>query len=128
MIIEQISVFLENKKGTLSDVTSLLAEANINIRALSLADTSDFGILRLILDDPKKAMEILRAENITVRSSQVLAVEIDHVPGGLHNTIMKLTEKNINIEYTYAFLHEEANKATLVFRSNNIEEAEALLK
>ncbi len=102
MIVDQISVFLENKSGRLSEISGLLTDANINIRALSLADTSDFGILRLIVDDSTKATDILKKNNITVRSSQVLSVEVDDTPGGLHNILLHLNEHNINIEYMYA--------------------------
>ncbi len=127
MIIDQISVFLENKAGRLSEVTSLLANSNISIRALSLADTSDFGILRLIVDDSKRATEILKANNITVRSSQVLAIDIDDTPGGLHKVLEHLSANDINIEYMYAFVKQASDKATLVFRATNIEAAKACL-
>ncbi len=128
MIIEQISIFLENKPGRLSEVTSLLAKANISIRALSLADTSDFGILRLILDDTEKASAILKENSITVRISKVLAIEIPDQPGGLHDTLTHLANHGINIEYMYAFVQKAAQSATLVFRATNIEEALACLE
>ncbi len=127
MIIDQISVFMENKAGRLSEVTELLAKANINIRALSLADTSDFGILRLIVDDTQKASAMLKENDITVRVSQVLSVTVKDSPGGLHETLTHLSSNGINIEYMYAFVEQSADTATLVFRTNDLEKAAACL-
>ncbi len=127
MVIDQISVFLENKPGRLSEVTALLAQEKVSIRALSLADTSDFGILRLIVDNTEKASEVLKANNITVRISKVLAVDLDDQPGALHNKILELSEHGINIEYMYAFVQQNTDKATLVFRATNVDEAIACL-
>ncbi len=127
MIIDQISIFLENKAGRLSEVTALLAESNISIRALSLADTSDFGILRLIVDNTELANKVLKENNITVRISKVLGIDIPDHPGGLHQTLMHLADNNINVEYMYAFVQQNTDKATLVFRATNIEEALACL-
>jgi len=110
MKVEQISVFLENSPGGLEHVTRVLADADINIRALSLADTSDFGILRLIVNDTDLAERVLQGEGLTVRRSHVVAVEIPDCPGGLHSISKVLTEKNINIEYTYAFVEKSGEK------------------
>ncbi len=128
MIIDQVSVFLENKAGKLSNVTSLLAKENINIRALSLADTSDFGILRLILDDVTKAVEVLKSNNITVRSSKVIAVEIDDTPGGLQKIIDLLSENDVNVEYMYAFAERKNEKALLAFRTDDLDKAQEVIK
>ena len=104
MIVEQISIFLENKAGRLVEVTRALAEAHINIRALSLADTSDFGILRVIVDDTEKAKMVLKERGLTVGRTNVVAVEVNDQPGGLDHILEVLSEKNINVEYMYAFV------------------------
>ena len=100
MQVEQISVFLENKTGRLAEVTRCLAVASINIRALSLADTSDFGILRLIVNDPAKAKSTLRECGFTVGVNTVIAVEVPDHPGGLDKILTLLEESEINVEYT----------------------------
>ena len=111
MIVEQISIFLENKAGRLVEVTRALAEAHINIRALSLADTSDFGILRVIVDDTEKAKMVLKERGLTVGRTNVVAVEVNDQPGGLDHILEVLSEKNINVEYMYAFVQREGNNA-----------------
>jgi len=123
MIVEQISVFLENKVGRLVEVTEVLAMANINIRALSLADTSDFGILRLIVDDTEKAKSILRDKGLTVGRTNVVAVEVEDKPGGLSYIMRVLSEAQINVEYMYAFVQKGGANATLIFRFDRIEQA-----
>jgi hypothetical protein len=126
--LEQISVFLENKAGRLAEVTRILAEANINIRALSLADTSDFGILRLVVNDNNKAKEELRKAGFTVAKTDVVAVEIADKPGGLYNVLRILQKANVNVEYMYAFVHQSSANAVLIFRFDNISEALRLLR
>jgi len=106
MKVEQISVFLENRPGGLEHVTRVLADADINIRALSLADTSDFGILRLIVNDMESAAKALQGDGFTVKRSHVVAVEIPDRPGGMHSISKVLTENSINVEYAYAFVEE----------------------
>ena len=129
MKVEQISIFLENKKGRLAEVTSALGEANINIRALSLADTSDFGILRLIVNDPENAKKILREKGFTVARNNVVAVEINDQPGGLHEILSLVDKNNVNVEYMYAYIRPKKNKnATLIFRFDKIDEAVAVLQ
>ena len=123
MKISQVSIFLENKSGRLSEVTKLLAEKQINIRALSLADTSDFGILRLIVDNPQKAMSILRDNGFTVAETAVIAAEVKDEPGGLANIVDILSKNKLNIEYMYAFVEKQKSKAILVFRIENIDKA-----
>ena len=118
---EQISVFLENTPGGLEHVTRVLKDEDINIRALSLADTSDFGILRLIVNDTGSAERALQSEGFTVRRSDVVAVEIPDRPGGLHSISKVLTEKNINIEYTYAFVERSGENAIIIFRFDDID-------
>ncbi len=121
MKVEQLSVFLENKPGGLEHVTRVLAEADINIRALSLADTSDFGILRLILNDIDSAEKALQGEGFTVRRSHVVAVEIPDRPGGMHSISKVLAGNNINVEYAYAFVERSGENAIIIFRFDDID-------
>lgn len=118
--VKQISIFLENKAGRLAKVTETLADAGINIHALSLADTSDFGILRLIVSDNEKAKTTLREAGFTVGNTEVIAVEMPHTPGGLNRILQLFSQNDINIEYMYAFVHKN-NAAILVFRSQELE-------
>ena len=127
MRVEQISVFLENKAGRLSEVTGILAEAAINIRALSLADTSDFGILRLIVNDNAKAVEALKQRGFTVGKTDVVAVEVDDRPGGLHRILHFLHKANVNVEYMYAFVQQSGDNAVIIFRFDNLDEAVRVL-
>jgi hypothetical protein len=121
MRIRQISVFLENKKGRLAEVTRLIADAGINIRALSVADTAEFGIIRLILDDPDKALEVISKGGFTVRSTDLLAVEIPDKPGSLAQ-VMEIFEKtDVNIEYLYTSLEKDTSTAVVVFKVDDIE-------
>jgi hypothetical protein len=128
MKAEQISIFLENKAGRLADVTGILADAGINIRALSLADTTDFGVLRLIVDDNEKAEAALKSAGFTVRITHVVAVEVDDRPGGLHFILDALTQANINVEYMYAFVAQSGDKAIMIFRFDQLEEAIPVLE
>ncbi len=123
MKAEQISVFLENRPGRLADVTRILGENNINIRALSLADTSDFGILRMIVSDHAKAKELLRSKGFTLGSTNVVAVEVDDKPGGLDRILSLLADNNINIEYMYAYVQKDSKNATLIFRFDKTDQA-----
>ncbi len=126
--VEQISVFLENKAGRLAEVTRILSEARINIRALSLADTSDFGILRLIVNDNEKAKSELKAHGFTVGKTDVVAVEVSDQPGGLHHILRILQKANVNVEYMYAFVQQSGEDAVLIFRFDNLDEALRVLK
>ncbi|OEU55368.1 MAG: amino acid-binding protein, partial [Desulfuromonadales bacterium C00003096] len=99
MLVEQISVFLENKAGRLAEVTSILSEAGVNIRALSLADTSDFGVLRLIVNNNNKAEEALKSKGFTVGKTDVVAAEVQDKPGGLNMILSLLHKADINVEY-----------------------------
>jgi len=127
MKIEQLSIFLENKAGRLAEVTNVLGSANVNIRALSLADTSDFGILRLIVNDCEKARTALKDAGFTVSLTNVVAVEVPHVPGGLNSIVQLLGKKGINVEYMYAFV-QKGDNAVLIIRFNNPEAAIAVLQ
>jgi hypothetical protein len=128
MRAEQISVFLENKAGRLAEVTGILAEAMVNIRALALADTSDFGVLRLIVDNNEKAVESLRNRGFTVGRTDVLAVEVEDRPGGLHSILDILNQAEINVEYMYAFVQHSGKNAVMIFRFDHIDEAVRVLE
>ena len=128
MRAEQISVFLENKAGRLAEVTAILAETGVNIRALALADTSDFGVLRLIVSDNEKAITALKNQGFTVGRTDVVAVEVEDRPGGLHRILDVLNRAGINVEYMYAFVTQSGNNAIMIFRFDNIDEAVKLLK
>lgn len=126
--VEQISVFLENKTGRLAEVTRTLSTANINIRALSLADTSDFGILRLIVTEPEQAKTLLREHDFTVGRTSVVAVEVNDNPGGLDEILQTLGQNKINVEYMYAFVQQNGGNATMIFRFDNSDKAIEVLK
>jgi len=116
MGIKQISVFLENTTGRLSEVTKTLANAEINLRAISIADTADFGILRLIANKTDKAVDALAAAGFTTRQTDVVAVEIDDVPGSLAKLMELFQQSQVNIEYLYASLEGQAGKAVVIFK------------
>ncbi|MGM0645368.1 MAG: ACT domain-containing protein [Thermodesulfobacteriota bacterium] len=128
MKVEQISIFLENRAGRLADVTRELSESGVNIRALSLADTSDFGILRLIVTDHEKAKSALKEKGFTVGRTNVVAVEVDDQPGGLHTILDLLTSNSINVEYMYAFVQQSGKNAVLIFRFDRTDQAIELLQ
>lgn len=125
MLVKQISIFLENSKGRLFSVTKILAENNINIRALSIADTTDFGILRLIVNDPTEAYRVLKENNFTVRITEVVAVEIPDSPGGLCCVLEELSVHEIAVEYMYAFLGSA--KAMVILKIDDVEKASLIL-
>ncbi|MHB1043298.1 MAG: ACT domain-containing protein [Eubacteriales bacterium] len=128
MKIRQVSVFLENKSGRLAQLTRVLGNNGINIRALSIADTTDFGILRLIVNDPEKAYLVLKDAGFTVSTTAVIAVEVEDRPGGLADVLQLLDDKGINIEYLYAFLQKVTSAALVVFRVEQTDEAVNVLK
>ncbi|MFP4158250.1 MAG: ACT domain-containing protein [Desulfosalsimonas sp.] len=127
MQAEQISIFLENKAGRLSEVTGILSQNGVNIRALALADTTDFGVLRLIVDDNAKAEEVLKNSGFTVRKTRVVAVEVKDHPGGLHSILEILHRAQINVEYMYAFVRQSGSNAVMIFRFDQPEEAVRVL-
>jgi hypothetical protein len=127
MKVEQISVFLENKPGGLAEVTRILKDANINIRALSLADTSDFGILRLIVNDVEKAKVALKANGISVGRTTMVAVEVPDKPGGLYSILELLSKEGVNVEYMYAFVERRGENAVIIFRFDDPDRAIDLL-
>jgi len=127
MQVEQISVFLENRAGRLAEITRVLGKAGVNIRAFSLADTSDFGILRLIVNDNDKAKAALKEHGFTVGKTNVVAVEVEDRPGGLNHILELLGKKNINVEYMYAFVQHTGENAVIIFRFDDIDAAVKLL-
>ena len=127
MKAEQLSVFLENRAGRLAEVTHALAEADINIRALSLADTSDFGILRMIVCDHEKAKAILKEKGFTLGRTSVVAVEVSDAPGGLDSVLQLVSRNGINVEYMYAFVHSEEESAVMIFRFDKVDQAVEVL-
>lgn len=116
MKVDQLSIFLENRAGRLAEVTKILNDAGVNIRALSLADTSDFGILRLIVSNFETAKAKLKENGFTVGRTTVVAVEVKDEPGGLHRILSTLQDADINVEYMYAFVQQSGNSAVLIFR------------
>ncbi len=127
MIIQQISVFLENRPGTLAEVLQVLSEQQVNLRAMSLADTADFGILRLIVKDREKVEQVLRQAKFTVKTTPVLAMKIGDRPGGLLEKIQQLRAAGINIEYLYAFATAPGEQdARVVLKVDDLPRAESL--
>lgn len=120
---KQISVFLENKEGRLAHVTRVLGDAGINIRALSLADTSDFGILRILVNNPDQTYKILRDAGFTVSETEVIVVQVPDTPGGLAEILDQVSVQNLNIEYLYAFLGTAGNQALIIFKVEDINQA-----
>lgn len=128
MLVQQISIFIENKSGRLAEVTRVLGEAGVNIRALSLADTSDFGILRLIVDQTDKARDVLKEKGFTVNKTEVIAVEVPDRPKGLYGILNVLDQSSVNVEYMYAFVERCGENAVIIFRFDNVEEAIRVLQ
>lgn len=117
--MKQISIFIENEKGKLAEVTDLLAKRNINLKALSIADTTDYGILRIVVDETDEALEILNKSGFLTKLNNVIGVDIEDKPGSLHRIISALSKEHISVEYTYAFTSVEIGKAFMVFRVND---------
>jgi hypothetical protein len=128
MKVEQLSIFIENKSGRLAEITKLLGDEGINIRALSLADTSDFGILRLIVNDVEKAKLVLKEKGFTVSKTEVIAVEVPDRPGGLAAILQTLDVEETNVEYMYAFVERCGGNAVIIFRFDETDKAIATLR
>ena len=120
MRVEQIAVFLENRSGRLAEITSIIAENNINIRALSVADTADFGILRLIVDKVEDAEKALKEKDFTVGKTTVIAVEVPDRTGGLAEVLDCVQKIGLNVEYMYAFVNKTGENAVLIFRFDDM--------
>jgi hypothetical protein len=128
MQVEQISIFLENKSGRLAEVTSVLSQAGINIRALYLADTADFGILRLIVNDTERARQVLKEKGFTVEKTKVVAIEVPDRPGGLSSILDTIKGEGINVEYMYAFVEKSGENAIVIFRFDEPEKSIEVLR
>jgi len=127
MIIQQISVFVENQPGKLAEVLGVFHKHGINIRALSVADTADFGILRLIVNEPEKVEELLRGANFTVKMTPVLTMTMVDTPGGLLDQVQQISDAGINIEYVYAFAANTVDSARVVLKLDDPVRAQRLL-
>ncbi len=123
MSVKQISIFIENEKGALAEVTKFIADKHINLKALSIADTQEFGILRIITDKPDEARDMLKEAGYTVTATSVLAVALADAPGSMAAILKVLSDADIAIEYTYAFMSNVANKAYMIFRVDDNEKA-----
>jgi hypothetical protein len=128
MKLKQLSIFLENRKGRMKNALDVLEKGNINIRALSIADTSDFGILRLIVPHPEDAKKLLEKNNFIVRTGEVIAVRMPDSPGELGKILGILDDNNINLEYLYAFVEEKDEMAIVLLHPENIDEGLKALK
>jgi hypothetical protein len=127
MGIKQISVFLENTTGRLGEVTKTLANAGVNLRAISIADTADFGILRIIVDKTEKAVDTLTSAGFTTRQTDVVAVEIEDVPGSLAKLMELFQQSQVNIEYLYASLEGQIGKAVVIFKLKDHDKGQQIL-
>ncbi len=128
MLVKQISVFVQNEPGRLSFITQLMAENRIDIRSISISDTVDFGILRLIVNDPEKCEQVLKQNGFTVSITNVIAVGIPDEPGALAKVFSLADENGVNIEYVYAFISHTTQDACIIMRVNNGEQAIKVLR
>ncbi len=124
---QQISVFIENTRGRLLEITKLLKNAHIDIKAITIADTPDFGVVRMITDNNENALKILKVGGFTTRTTDVIAVKIENKPGSLFNVLSVLEKHNIDIEYLYSYAASPNEQAILVFRFDNNESAQKVL-
>lgn len=127
MFVKQLTVFVENKSGRVSDILDALGKANIDISALSIADTSDYGLMRMITDEPQKAKEILDGAGVAVKITDALAVPIENRPGGLADAMKRLKDGGVSIEYLYAFVGRKDGGALVVLKTDDNEKADKLL-
>ena len=123
MLLKQISVFAENRRGAIMDITGVLLNAGVNMRAISIADTSDFGIVRLIVNKRKEALAALRDNGMTVKETDVVALAIDDTPGSFHKALVALTESGIMVEYSYGFVSPINGGATIILKCDDQEKA-----
>ena len=121
MKIKQLSIFLQNRMGSLSKPLEVLSSNDINIRAMCMADTSEFGILRLVVDNPEKGKEALEENNFLVKMTEIVGVEMNDSPGGLTSVLEIIKENDIDLEYLYAFTHDKADKAILLLHTDDID-------
>ena len=123
MVVKQISIFVENKEGRIKKAINTLAKENINIRALSIADTTKYGILRLIVSDNKKAIDALEKDGFIVKENEVIILSVPDEPNGLNSTLEIFDKEKINLEYLYAFVSNKTDEAIVVMRLENMEKA-----
>jgi hypothetical protein len=123
MKIQQLSIFIENRSGRLKNIATTLGDFNINIRAMSLADNKEFGILRLIVDETEKARELLKDHGFAVRLGQVIAVEIEDRPGALGSLLTVLESAALNVEYMYAFVQKNTDRAVMILKTDDLDRA-----
>ncbi len=128
MTIKQISVFLENVSGRLAEVTKILSAGDVNLRAITIADTADFGILRIVCDHPDKALKILEQHEFTARETDVLAVEVTDKPGGLSDVMEIFQQNGVNIEYLYTSLEKNQDKAAIIFKVEDVDLGQKIIK
>ncbi len=128
MIVEQISVFVENKKGRLNEIAEVLAKNNVDISALSLADTEEYGVVRMIVNNPYLAKEVLKENGVIAKVTSVLAVAIDDAPGGFYRALSTLAEKDISVKYMYASMSHEKGKAIMILSVDDLDKAEEIIK
>ena len=121
MKIKQLSIFLQNKMGSLAKPLEVLTVADVNIRAMCMADTSEFGILRLVVDNPEKGKKALEQNNFLVKMTEIIGVEMNDTPGGLTSVLKTIRDNNIDLEYLYAFTHDKADKAILLLHADDID-------
>ena len=127
MSVKQISVFLENKKGRLADVARILAGQAINLRALSLADTADFGVLRIIVDEPDRCLSVLKSNSFVAQVTEVVAIEVEDKPGGLGRVLEVLDAASLNVEYMYAYVEKSKDNAVVICKIEERERAVRVL-
>lgn len=128
MFVKQLTVFVENKSGRVSDILDALGKANIDISALSIADTSDYGLMRMITDEPQKAKEILDGAGVAVKITDALAVPIENRPGGLADVMKRLKDGGVSVEYLYAFVGRKDGGALVVLKTDDNEKAEKIIR
>ena len=126
MKIKQLSIFLENKSGRLTEVTEALASAHINISAFSVADTADYGILRMIVNKPEQAEQLLKAKGLSVKITEVIGLVVPNEPGGLHRALQILSSEGISVEYMYAFALSD--RATVIIRTEAVQQTITVLQ
>ena len=127
MLLKQISVFAENRKGAIRDITGVLFNAGVNLRAITIADTADFGVVRLMVDKRKVALAALREAGMTVKESDVIGLESDDTPGAFHAALTALTENDVMVEYSYGFVSPVGNGATIILKCDDQEKAHKVL-
>ena len=127
MLVKQLSVFIENKAGAVADITSLLGSNNINMRSLQIADSTDFGILRLIVDDSAKALDLVKQKGYTAKVTDVISVVVPDRPNGLNDLLKILSDNNVALDYLYVFIGKNNLGAEAILKTPNLDEVEALL-